>query len=130
MDPKLVLVVDDEPDCVTFVQAILKDMGLDSHSATNGQMGLDQARAHRPDLIIMDVEMPVMSGFDAFKAMKEDPELKNIPVIMLTGIREKSGIGFSKEDMPAYFTEPPADYVEKPIEADKVTAAVKGVLNL
>jgi hypothetical protein len=49
---------------------------------------------------------------------------------MLTGIREKSGIGFSKEDMKEYFEKPPADYVEKPIEAEKVTTAVKRVLNL
>lgn len=130
MENKKVLVVDDEQDCITFVESILTDNGLDVISASDGIAGLEMAKKENPDLVVLDVQMPKMDGFTVFKNMKADEVLKNIPVVMLTGVAEKTGISFSKKSMKEYFNEEPQGYVEKPIEPDKVLEAVKAALNI
>ena len=127
MKTKKVLVVDDEDDAVTFLEAILKKQGFDVISASDGEAGLSKARSESPDLIILDVQMPKLDGFDVFRILRDDEKTKEIPIIMLTGIEEKIGIGFSKEDMKEFYHKEPQDYLEKPIEPDKVISAVKRI---
>ena len=81
-----------------------------------------------PDLVILDVQMPEMDGFEVFQEMKKDEELKAIPVVMLTGIREKMGIGFSSDDMKDYMGDRPTAYIEKPIDPAKLIETVSKVL--
>ena len=130
MKNKKVLVVDDEDDAVSFLEAILKEQGLGVISANDGEAGLSKARSESPDLILLDVQMPKINGFDLFKMLRDDEKTKEIPIIMLTGIEDKIGIGFSKEDMKEFYHEEPQDYLEKPIEPDKVINAVKNVLKI
>ena len=130
MKNKKVLVVDDEDDSVSFLEAILKEQGLGVISANDGEAGLNKARSESPDLILLDVQMPKINGFDLFKMLRDDEKTKEIPIIMLTGIEDKIGIGFSKEDMKEFYHEEPQDYLEKPIEPDKVINAVKNVLKI
>ena len=80
-----VLVVDDEPDAVEFVQAVLEEAGYEVAGAADGEAGLEAARAQVPDLVILDVQMPGKDGFTVFAEMRKDPELAGIPVVMLTG---------------------------------------------
>jgi CheY-like chemotaxis protein len=126
--PKKVLLVDDEPDAVDFAKEIIESMGHSVVYAHDGDSGIEKMRREKPDLVILDVQMPGKDGFQVFAAIKQDDELKSTPVIMLTGIKEKVGLGFSADDMGKYMGEKPADYVEKPIEPAKLKDAVNKVL--
>jgi CheY-like chemotaxis protein len=126
--PKKVLLIDDEPDAVDFAKEILETMGHQVVYAHDGDSGIEKMRQEKPDLVILDVQMPGKDGFQVFGIIKQDAELKATPVIMLTGIREKVGLGFSADDMGKYMGEKPAVYVEKPIEPAKLQDAVNKVL--
>lgn len=123
-----ILLVDDEPDAIAYVSEILEDEGREIISASDGLAGLERAKAEKPDLIILDVQMPKMDGFTVFAELKADETTKEIPVIMLTGVSEKTGIAFSKEDMGDFIGTEPSDYVEKPIEPEALLKAVGKVL--
>lgn len=79
-----ILVVDDEPDIVRLVSFSLQRSGHEVFQATDGISGLQLAAQVKPDLILMDVMMPVMSGYDALDQLKADPETRDIPVLMLS----------------------------------------------
>ena len=83
---KQVLVVDDDPNTVTYVSAVLSDHGYDPVLAPDGSEGLRMIAQAKPDLIILDVMMPKKSGFVLFKQLKKDERYKDIPVLMLTGV--------------------------------------------
>jgi CheY-like chemotaxis protein len=123
-----ILVVDDESDAVEFVRAILEDAGYEVASAPNGEQGVQTARAVKPSLVILDVQMPGKDGFSAFADMKKDPELKAIPVVMLTGVRKRLGLRFSSHDMADYLGEEPNAYVEKPVDPRVLQETVRSLL--
>ena len=79
-----ILVCDDEPHIVHVVAAKLKNAGFEVLTATDGQEALDIARQHVPILVITDYQMPYLSGLELCASMRAEPELKNIPAIMLT----------------------------------------------
>ena len=79
-----VLVVDDEINIRRLVQVNLEREGYIVSQAVNGQEALDKIQQDQPDLIVLDVMMPIMDGFDTLKALMADPKTENIPVIMLT----------------------------------------------
>ncbi|MCP4137068.1 MAG: response regulator [bacterium] len=81
---KKILVVDDQPNLIKIVSIKLKKLGYQVISAENGQMGLEKCKSELPDLIIMDIMMPVMDGFTAAAKIKEDPDTKNIPLVFLS----------------------------------------------
>lgn len=128
---KKVLIIDDEPDAIDITEAMLSEIeGITSLSANDGNSGLAEAKTSKPDLIILDVQMPDKSGFDVFLELKKDELTKDIPVIMLTGVREKVGMGFSAEQMKEFLGNEPAAYVEKPIDAEKLQGMVSRLLGL
>jgi CheY-like chemotaxis protein len=79
-----VLIADDEPHIRHLVGVKLKSAGFNVLVASNGQDCLDMAREHRPDLIVTDFQMPVLSGFEMSQALKQDVETRDIPVVLLT----------------------------------------------
>lgn len=79
-----ILVVDDEPHIVKLVSFALQRNGHEVLQAIDGMAGLEMAIEHHPDLILMDVMMPVMTGFDALERLKADPATSEIPVVMLS----------------------------------------------
>jgi len=121
------LVVDDESDARDFVRAILEPDGWEVEEAENGTSGLEKAAALKPDLIVLDVQMPDKNGFDVFTELIKDPGTKDARVIMLTGVAEKTGIKFSADDMGEYLGKEPDAYVEKPINPDAFKRVVKKV---
>jgi len=121
---KKALVVDDESDARAFVRAILEPEGWQVAEAIDGADGLKQAKALRPELIILDVQMPRKTGFDMFYDLCQDPALQDTKVIMLTGVAEKTGIRFSSKDMGEFLGKEPDAYVEKPIDPDTLKRAV------
>ncbi len=123
-----ILVVDDEPDAVEFVKTVMEEAGYCVVAASNGVEGLEKARTEKPDLAILDVQMPEKDGFMTFADMRKDPELKGIPVVMLTGVGEKVGIRFSAKDMGDYLGEEPNAYVEKPVNPQVLQETVAKLL--
>ncbi len=82
--PKKILIVDDEPDILKVVQFRLSRRGYEVILATNGKEALEKIAQEKPDLVLLDVIMPVLDGLEVCKRLKEDESLKKIPVVMLT----------------------------------------------
>ena len=85
---KTILIVDDQPFFVTLQQNLLKQQGYRVLAATNGAEGLARAKQYKPDVILLDIEMPGMDGFAVCEKLKQDEELKHIPVIILTATQD------------------------------------------
>jgi CheY-like chemotaxis protein len=91
-DDKEVLIVDDSEENVAFMQEILEEMGLPNRVARNGKEGMQALEEKRPDLVLLDIMMPRKSGVKVFQEMKRDPELEKIPIIIVTGLGEATGV--------------------------------------
>ena len=89
---KKVLIVDDDPIIIEVLSVRLKMTGFEVLSAANGKEGLEKANREHPDLIILDVIMPEMNGFETCRHLKEDPKTKDIPVIMLTSLSKEKDL--------------------------------------
>ena len=127
---KKVLVVDDDPDVRLFNITVLEENGYTPLEATNGEEGMQIIRTEQPDLVLLDVMMPKESGIRLYRQMKTDSKLKKIPVIILSGITQKSFLRSQKaltEFGGAEVPEPEA-YLEKPVEPEELAAAIKSIL--
>jgi CheY-like chemotaxis protein/class 3 adenylate cyclase len=116
-----ILVVDDSPAQRHYVADCLARQGFEVATADNGRAALDKAQAIRPALVVSDYEMPVMTGFELVHALRRDPELRQIPVIMLTA-RD------SKRDMAQMRAAGASAYLVKPFSQDKCIALVERTL--
>jgi CheY-like chemotaxis protein/class 3 adenylate cyclase len=116
-----ILVVDDSPAQRHYVADCLARQGFEVATAENGRIALDKAAAIRPALVVSDYEMPVMTGFELVHALRRDPELRQIPVIMLTA-RD------SKRDMAQMRAAGASAYLIKPFSQDKCIALVERTL--
>ncbi|HEX5660878.1 MAG TPA: response regulator [Polyangiales bacterium] len=85
---KRILIVDDEFGIADIVAEILTEHGHDAPIAINGKLALESMRAHRPDLVLLDVMMPVLDGVGTLTAMRADPALAEVPVVMMTALPE------------------------------------------
>jgi DNA-binding response OmpR family regulator len=83
-DAVRILVVDDEFSIVASLREILEWEGFAVDTAPNGRLGLEAAKARRPDVILLDVMMPVMDGLSMLRALREMPELQSVPVILMS----------------------------------------------
>ncbi|HET6493909.1 MAG TPA: response regulator [Thermoleophilia bacterium] len=81
---KAILVADDDPDILGIVSMSLETQGYTVYTATNGREAVDGAREHRPDLVLMDMMMPVLSGYEAVSELKTDETTRDIPVVGLS----------------------------------------------
>ena len=123
-DKKTILVVDDEPDVVTFISTVLTDHGYDTITAKDGVEALDRVKQRRPDLISLDITMPEKSGVKFYREMRESDEYKDIPIVIVTGLSDD----FQKFISTRKQVPPPDGYLSKPIGADDVLGAVKKLL--
>lgn len=130
-DVRTILIVDDEADAIEFVKAALGEIGeFNTPSATDGAKGLKKAKETKPDLIILDLQMPVRDGVAMFMDLKKEESTKDIPVIMLTGVAEKVGIRFSGKDMGQFVGNEPQAYIEKPVDPAQLQMTVSRLLGL
>jgi two-component system, cell cycle response regulator DivK len=81
---KRILVVEDTEDNRRILRDLLTRAGFDLIEATDGESGVSMATAHRPDLILMDIQLPVFDGYEATRRIKANPETKDIPIIAVT----------------------------------------------
>ena len=119
MDKKKILVVDDEPHIVKLIATRLEANGYDVITGSNGEEAIETARTAHPDLILLDVLMPVMDGYTFVKIAKEDKEIKSIPIIILSAKDRMSDL-FKSEGIK--------DFLVKPCRADELLSVVKKYL--
>ncbi len=127
---KKVLVVDDEQDIRVFMTTLLETSGYKPIAAEDGKQGLEMARSKKPALIILDVMMPKESGIFMYRELKKDPELKAIPVIMVSALAKKTFFHSQKvlDEYEGGQIEEPAAYIEKPPEAEELLQVIKRIL--
>lgn len=116
-----ILVVDDEIDLVKAVKWMLKSYDYDIVSASNGIEGLRTAASEKPDLIVLDVKMPLMNGHEMLKHLRRDPALKNIPVIMCSVCNEIQDIATAS----SYNI---CDYITKPFDCAQLIGRISNAL--
>lgn len=118
-----ILVVDDVPANLQLLSSILKNGGYRVRPAISGPLALEAARHSPPDLILLDISMPEMNGFEVCRRLKADPKLADIPVIFISALTEA-------EDKVRAFAEGGLDYVTKPFQMEEVLARVRTHLAL
>ena len=118
---KVILIVEDDPMNLKLIRDLLWIRGYTTLEATDGKQGIDMARAKMPDLILMDIQMPVMDGFEAISILKADPVTKSIPIIALTAFAMQ---GDRKKCMDAGCSE----YITKPLDTRAFVTTVKEYL--
>jgi len=116
-----ILFVDDEPDLLNTVQYRLSQNSYEVVTASNGKEGLEVAKEAKPDLILLDNNMPIMSGQEMLTCLRNDAELKDIPVIMLTALCEA-------QDIAKALSYGISDYVTKPFEYSELVEKIKNAL--
>ena len=121
---RTVLVVDDDPDIVDVISLCLKDNNLQPEKAYNGNEALDFVKRKRIDLILLDINMPGMNGFEVIKHLKEDKDTCDIPVVVLTGTY------ISEDDKKHGLTLGVAKYLTKPFSAEDLVEEIKGAFHV
>lgn len=118
-----VLVVDDNPQNLELLLAYLEDVDCKTVSATQGAEAVDKAKQILPDLILLDVMMPKMSGFEVCKRLKNDPRTTDIPIIMVTALSELG-------DIERAIDSGTDDFLSKPVNRLELITRVKTMLKL
>ncbi len=139
--PKKILIVDDDPDNISIISLIVEDNGYASVSANNSKEGLELAKKEKPDLITLDLIMPEQSGIMMFQDLKKDPDLCDIPVVIISGASEITGVDLKnfifKQSMGdekvvetsgmGKYSAPNA-FVEKPVNPDELVKIINDLL--
>jgi CheY-like chemotaxis protein len=121
---KKILVADDEPDVVAYLSALLKDHGYEVLEASTGEETIETALRERPDLVTLDITMPETTGVKVYRVLREDPALRRIPVVIVTGISHD----FKRFISTRRAVPPPEGYLEKPIKPEDFLAEVQRLL--
>ena len=117
-----ILVADDDVDIRELVEFKLSTLGHDVVAVSDGQAAIDACQAQRPDLAVLDVMMPGVSGLDAVRAIRADPALAGLPVILLTARAQES-------DVETGFDSGADDYVTKPFSPRELASRVQALLS-
>jgi len=119
---KVILCVEDQPEMIDLIRLILGRRGFDVKGANGGAEGLEMIRHEKPDLILLDLMMPEMDGWEVYQRLKADDKTKHIPVIVVTAkaqsIDKVLGLTIAKVD----------DYIAKPFSPQELFASVEKVL--
>jgi two-component system, chemotaxis family, chemotaxis protein CheY len=118
-----ILVVDDDPSIVHLLKENLEQEGYRVLEGYDGQMALQIAKTSKPQLIIMDVNMPMINGLNALKHLRDLPETKSIPILFLSGEA-------SAHVMPTLEAAPRVAHVKKPIDLDDLNSLVRQLLDM
>jgi CheY-like chemotaxis protein len=114
--PKKILIIDDDPVIVKYLQAVFSDNGYLTCTASSTMEGLDVVRKEKPDLITLDLQMPGEWGPRFYRKMRKEPDLKDIPVIVISGIDGDHAIKGA------------VAFVSKPFDPEKIVGIVKNTI--
>jgi PleD family two-component response regulator len=117
------LLVDDTPNNLRLLSAMLTEQGYEVRRVVNGQMALITAQANPPDLILLDIRMPDMNGYEVCQRLKIDPITRDIPVIFISALDEVL-------DKVKAFAVGGVDYITKPFSEEEVFARVENILTI
>ncbi len=128
--PRTILVVDDEPDVVTYLEMVLNDAGFETVAAANGREGFAKAQTAQPDLICLDITMPEESGIRCYRNLRADDALKDVPVVLVTAV---TGYGGDPEPFKQFMSTrdqvpPPDGFFSKPIDREAFIAKINELL--
>jgi len=118
-----ILVADDTEQNVELLQAYLDDLGCRTVAAYDGQETLEKVAAEKPDLILLDIMMPKVSGYEICKKLKEDPETASIPICMVTALKEEGDIERAVEAGTD-------DFISKPVNRWELLTRVRSLLRV
>lgn len=126
-NPPLILIVDDEPDFREIFATKLKEVGYNIETAENGEEGFEMAKKTKPDLVLMDMEMPVLNGAGAVLKFKGDSDTKDIKVVFLTNYGDPR---IEMRDADVHFSHELGanDYLRKTDDLDRIVEKVKSFL--
>lgn len=123
-DKQTILIIDDEPDTVTYFSSLLEDNGYATITARNGAEAIERVKEARPDLITLDITMPETSGVRCYRDLRETEAWRTIPVIIITGISgDFRTFISSRKHVP-----PPDGYLSKPVDATELLGLVRKLL--
>jgi len=119
---KIVICIEDEPEMITLIKAILSRRGYDVIGAAGGREGLETVAQMKPDLVLLDLMMPGMDGWEVYQKLKANPETQALPVIVVTAkaqsIDKMLGLHIAKVD----------DYIAKPFTPQELVDSIEKVL--
>ena len=118
---KMILVVEDQEDNRRIMRDLLTSVGYEVIEAVTGEEGVAAAETHRPDLILMDIQLPVLDGYEATRQIKDNPDLEHIPIIVVTSY------ALSGDDVKAFEAGCNA-YVSKPFSPRELLAKIREYL--
>jgi CheY-like chemotaxis protein len=127
---KKILIVEDEPGLVTYLETLLQDNGYETVSAGDGQTAFEKLKSERPDLVTLDISIPQKSGIRFYRDLKEDPQLAGIPVIVVTAV---TGYGADPDEFRKFISTrkqvpPPEGFIAKPVDREELLNLIKNVL--
>jgi len=117
-----ILIIDDEPDTITYLATWLQDHGYDTCSAADGRSGMKAIISEKPDLVLLDIKMPGQTGLQLYRNMHRNDECKNIPVIFITGMVDYQIFDGECEALPE-----PAACIAKPFDLQALRAAIEKI---
>jgi CheY-like chemotaxis protein len=128
---KKILILDDEPHVVAYLETLLKDNGYETVSAVNGIEGMEKVKNEKVDLICLDISMPEQSGIRFYRDLKDDSELRVIPVVIVTAV---TGYGGDPESFRRFVSTrkqipPPDGFLAKPIDKQEFLKTIGGILS-
>lgn len=123
MKNSTILIVDDSPDNIIYLKAVLKGEGFKFFEAINGEEGVIVAKEKLPDLILMDALMPIMDGFEATKILKTTPETERIPILMITALQDR-------ENRIKALNYGVTDFISKPFDKTELIARCRSLANM
>ena len=128
---KKILVLDDEPRVVTYLQTLLQDNGYETVSASNGKEGMEKVKSEEVDLVCLDISMPEESGVRFYRNLKDDSELSGIPVVIVTAV---TGYGGDPEPFKRFISTrkqvpPPEGFLSKPIDKQEFLDTIARILS-
>ena len=127
---KTILIVDDEPDVVSYLEMLLHDAGFRTLSAFNGREGMEILRRERADLVVLDISMPEASGTRLYKELKTDPDLGATPVVIVTAVTGYGGDPYAYQKFLGgrKLVPPPDGFFPKPIEPEPFVEKLRALL--
>lgn len=130
-DKKTILIVDDEADCRTFVETVVSEVGdFRILTATDGEAAYSLCLKETPDLAVLDVVMPGMDGFNLFRELRKREATKSMPIIMVTGISEVTGVKFTAEGMGKFLGSKPVALLDKPVDPKVLGDTIRAALGM
>ncbi len=125
-----ILIVDDEPAVVSYLEMLLQDHGYATVTADDGESAMEEVRKEHPDLVTLDISMPTASGTRFYKALKTDPVLASTPVLIVTAVTGYGGdpYGYEKFISRSRLVPPPEGFFPKPIDRTRFLEEVDRLL--